>query len=33
MRANALDADRVRFVLHSQITDDLLERAIDVLTR
>ena len=29
--ANALDTDRVRFVLHHQISDDLLGRAIEVI--
>ena len=29
--ANALDTDRVRFVLHHQISDDLLARAIEVI--
>ena len=29
--ANALDTDRVRFVLHHQISDDLLAQAIEVI--
>jgi len=33
VRGGALDVDRVRFVLHAQITDELLEHAISVLTR
>ncbi|MGI8747082.1 MAG: threonine aldolase family protein, partial [Deinococcus sp.] len=31
LKANALDTDRVRFVLHYQIGDDLLERAKEII--